>query len=206
MVAPLLVAGVIGAGATSSVITGLIIDRLTGHKTTQRDIVYYSAHGVIPGAGYVGAIGKGLMRVKTNKRIYTAYTSGRGMYGKYLNPAFTKSMVVRFGSKAEAKRALVADSVLYGGGLIASVKGYEIGVNYALDKIYNNKSRGRGQSLTSELMTPRQTQTKRSNASAGKRTLSPRLSKGDKVNGRARRKTSYCNLHKKYDFCEYYNK
>jgi len=203
MPAPLLVAGVIGAGAASSVITGLVIDKLTGHKTTERDVVTYAALGAIPGAGYAGAIGKGFMRIKTNKRIYAAYTSGRGMYGKYLNPAFSKDMVVRYGTKAEAKKALVADSVLYGGGLIGSVKGYEIGVNYALDKIYNNKSRGRGQSLTSKLMTPRHKTTSLSNRGGD-----PSQSKGRvaTARGRARRKTSYCNLHKKYDFCEYYYK
>lgn len=193
----------VGAGAASSVITGLVIDKLTGHKTTERDIVGYVALGAIPGAGYAGALGKGAMRVKTNKRIYRTYTQGRGMYGKYLNPAFSKDMIVRYGTKAEAKRALVADSVLYGGGLIASVKGYEIGVNYALDKIYNNKSRGRGPSLTSGLMTPRHSTTTLSNRGGD-----PSQSKGRAatVRGRARRQTSYCKLHKKYDFCEYYKK
>jgi len=65
------------------------------------------------------------------------------------------------------------------------------------------KSRGRGPSLTSKLMTPRHKTTSLSNRGGD-----PSQSKGRVANarGRARRKTSYCNLHKKYDFCEYYKK
>lgn len=202
MPAPLLVAAVIGSGATTSVITGMALDKLTGHKTTERDIVQYAALGAIPGAGYAGAVFKGAKRAKTNKRIFETYTKA-GRYGEYLNPAFSRSMVVRFESKAQAKLELMADTVLFGGGLLSGVVAYDVGVNYVLDKVYKKDSRGRGISLTSKLMTPRHNDTTLSNRGGDPSQSKRRVAT---ARGRARRQTSYCKLHKKYDFCEYYKK
>ena len=67
-----------------------------------------------------------------------------------------------------------------------------------------NQSRGLDTSLTSVSKGPGIGTTQR--AKRTERTLSPRLSKGDNVNSSSRRQTSYCNLHKKYDFCKYYKK
>ena len=67
-----------------------------------------------------------------------------------------------------------------------------------------NQSRGLDTSLTSVSKRPGIGTTQR--AKRTKRTLSPRLSKGDNVNRSSRRKTTYCKLHGKYDFCEYYKK
>ncbi len=68
-----------------------------------------------------------------------------------------------------------------------------------------NQSRGLDTSLTSVSKGPG-TGTSKKRAKRPTRTLSPRLSKGDNVNRSSRRKTTYCNVHKKYDFCKYYKR
>jgi hypothetical protein len=206
MVAPLVIAGVIASGTASSIVTGVGLDKLTGRKTTERDIIGYAAMGAVPGMGYAGAAFKTARRIRQNRKIFKTYDAGK-MYGKNLSPSFfSGTYIVKFRSKAHATGELVTDAALYGAALMGSVYGYDIGVNYALDKIYAQKpTRALGGRLTS---TPEGagTQPKRSNASAGKRVFSPRLSKGENRNVRARRKTSYCKLHKKYDFCKYYKR
>jgi hypothetical protein len=115
------------------------------------------------------------------------------------------SEVVRFGSKQELTKRLALDSIGYAGAMLGSAYGYNVGVNYALDQAFSQHSRGSGSSLTSIPKGPG-TGTSKKRAKRPTRTLSPRLSKGDNVIRSSRRQTSYCNVHKKYDFCKYYKR
>ena len=71
------VLGAMAAGSVVSVGTGIAIDKLTGHKTTERDVVTYGLLGATP-IGYASGIMKAGSRVHKNKKIYQIYTSDVG--------------------------------------------------------------------------------------------------------------------------------
>ena len=178
MVAPLVLAG----SVAGSIILDYGIQKMQGDKYTAQDAVTAGALGALPAARLAGPAGK----IFTNLRHLSHYSR---KHGDTIGGAF---YVMGAMNKPHIQQIAI------GSIRTQLVKG---GIDYAFEQT----SRGRGQSLTSRPRTPRQPQPKRS-MSAGKRTFPPRPSKGGNENGRARRRTTYCNLHKKYDFCEYYKK
>ena len=195
-------ATMVGSAAVSVGI-GIALDKATGQQTTTRSMAGDAVLGATP-IGYVGHLGKSGLRLNKNRKLFNLFNKGPARYGEYVRPSFMTE-VVKFGSKQEMRRRLALDSVLYTGGMLGSAYSYNVGVNYALDKAFKQQSRGQGSSLTSMPKRPGTgTQKKRAQRPIG--TLSPRLSKGDNVKRSSRRQTSYCNVHKKYDFCKYYKR
>ena len=203
MVAPILVgAGYVAGSAAVSVGIGIALDKATGQQTTTRSIVGDAVLGATP-IGYVGHIGKSSIRLNKNRKLFNLFNRGTGRYGQYVRPSFMTE-VVKFGSKQEMRRRLALDSIMYTVGMLGSAYSYNVGVNYALDLAFKKQSRGLDTSLTSVSKGPGTGTTQR--AKRTKRTLSPRLSKGDNVNRSSRRRTSFCKIHNKYDFCKHYKK
>jgi hypothetical protein len=188
--------------AAVSVGVGIALDKLTCQETTTRSMAGDAVLGATP-VGYAGHIGKTGFRLNKNRKLYNLFTKGPGRYGQYVRPSFM-SEVVRFGSKQELTKRLALDSIGYAGAMLGSAYGYNVGVNYALDQAFSQHSRCSGSSLTSIPKGPGTGTT--SGAKRTKRTLSPRLSKGDNVRRSSRRRTSFCKIHNKYDFCKHYKK
>lgn len=189
--------------AAVSVGIGIVLDKATGQQTTTRSMAGDAVLGATP-IGYAGHIGKTGLRLNKNRKLFQLFTKGPGKYGQYVRPSFM-SEVVKFGSKAELRKRLALDSIGYAGAMLGSAYGYNVGVNFALDQAFKQQqSRGLDTSLTSVSKGPGTGTTQR--AKRTKRTLSPRLSKGDNVSRSSRRQTSYCNVHKKYDFCKHYKR
>ena len=196
-------AATMAGSAAVSVGVGIAIDKITGQETTTRSMAGDAVLGATP-IGYAGHIGKSGLRLNKNRKLFQLFNKGPARYGEYVRPSFMTE-VVKFGTKQEMRRRLALDSIMYTGGMLGSAYGYNVGVNYALDKAFANQSRGLDGSLTSTSKGPG-TGTSKKRAKRPTRTLSPRLSKGDNVIRSSRRQTSYCNVHKKYDFCKYYKR
>ena len=166
MPVPLVLAG----SVVGSIALDYGIQKMQGQQYTAKDAVTAGALGALPAARLAGPAGK----IFTNMRHLTHYSAKHGdtVYGTVLVMGMMNKQHIQ-----QISLGTIRTQVVKGG----------------IDYAFEQTSRGRGQSLTSGPRTPRQPQPKRNVVSAGKRTLSPRLPKGDKVNGRARRRTTYCN-------------
>ena len=144
----------------------------------------------------------GVNTIQGSLRLNRAYQTNRYAFGLGKVIVALKTLEgLSLGAKAVyvgGKQVMVATST--------GIAGYQLVHQNSIqlaNLLAKQKSRGRGSSLTSELMTPRHHDTTLSNRGGA-----PSQSKGRAATarGRARRQTSYCKVHGKYDFCEYYKK
>jgi hypothetical protein len=177
----------VSAGGNIAVEIG--INRSQGRKTTPRDMISAVALGVIPGAHLTKYVRKGgpMIRQISDVPFYKARGLS-GQVGPYLDEAYALS-------KIGANDAYRLAS--------GTVKGIVLDhyINRKLDRIVK-ESRGPVQSLTSRTQSPRQpTKIPGAKRLPGKTKTSRRTV----LSGKSGRKTSYCKVHRKYDFCEKYN-
>ena len=181
----------IGAGTSAGLNIGLDIGirRAMGGQSTPRTKISAVALGVIPMAGLLKHVPKGGPILKQMSDIPFYKVRGlSGQVGPYLDEAYALSKIgaddaYRLASGA-AKGALL-----------------EHYLNKKLDRMIS-ESRGPVQSLTSRTQSPRQP-TKILARSAPK--VRTKTSRRTVLSRKSGRKTSYCKVHRKYDFCEKYN-
>ncbi len=160
----------------------------------------------------------GAAKVRQGTRLATKGASVMHQSFRMGQSYFSNKYAVGYGKFIVANRTI--DGVYLGGkavirgsahaiaGITGGLSGYHLvhenSIKLANIIVPEKHSRGLDTSLTSVSKGPGTGTTQR--AKRTKRTLSPRLSKGDNENRSSRRKTSYCNVHKKYDFCKYYKR
>jgi hypothetical protein len=184
---PVFIPFLISAGTNIALDVG--IKHAMGGQSTNRSKIESVALGVIPGITLAKYMPKGFSILKQASDVPFYKARGlSGQVGPYLDEAYALSVI-----HADDAVKLVS------GGLKGLAM--HLSLNAAMDKVVED-SRGPVQSLTSRTESPRQP-TKilaRSAQNTGKKTSRRTVS-----SRKTGRNTSYCKVHRKYDFCEKYN-
>jgi hypothetical protein len=179
MVAPLIA---YGGGAALNLAVEYGYQRYRGNSMTQRQGVTAVVLGALPGVGLVKSLKKGGPIVRQASDVIP-FGKLRGNVTSYREEAYALYTI----GNVEAGR-LVSGSLR---GLVA---------NRAIDRYYRPVATS-VRSLTSSTQKSGIT----TRVPGAKRYTAKKTSRRKAFSGDARRKTSYCKTHKKYDFCKKYN-
>ena len=136
--APLVAAAVVGGAG--SIALEFALNKISGRKTTEQDVVTAGLIGVIPGVGIAKGLGNVGRRLLSGRRILSKYKAGvtqhsisAGASAKGFGYAITSKI-----SEAQARRNMYIYAAIGG---IPAVKGAinAMVIEKSIDVIYNNK-------------------------------------------------------------------
>ena len=139
---PLVVAAVLSGGAISIGIE-VAINKMTGKKTTERDVVEAGLIGAIPGVGLAKGFGAVTYRLYKGRKVLKGYKGiGTAMYGygRFGKVTGIGGSTIPHISYAQAKKNMY---IYAGMGGIPAARGMlgAAGVSAALDMIYSKPTR-----------------------------------------------------------------